>query len=245
MLNKDSRPEFEQHLAKCLFCQQEIQVYRDLDNKLRRQFEFINSPTRTLCPEAQRTGEFILGLMPPVESTKLSQHLAQCPWCAAEAEQMREWLRVPDALTEEQKNTHRPPNIPAGERIDWLRRVVATLLKVDISAPSYVKARVRGSTEGLPLTYQAENFTIVVTVQAAGPRSKGLNVLGLVQNEDGSLEELIGAEIRLISQGQTVATEILDELGNFIFEDVQPPQPFELEITLETKIVMVPDLKLN
>jgi hypothetical protein len=122
---------------------------------------------------------------------------------------------------------------------------VATLLKSSNTAPAYAQAGVRGSAEGLPLTFQAEEVTIVLTVQEVGPRSKGLNILGLVQSEAGPPEDLFGSEVRLLSQGLALASERLDELGNFFFENVQPPQPFELEITLASKIVMVPDLKLT
>lgn len=240
-LNQDSRPEFKRHLADCEFCRREIQVYRNLDDRLRRQFEFISSPARTLCPETQRVGEYAAGLLGAMESAKLRQHLATCDWCANEAAQIKQWLLEPDALLQEPVVP--PPDRPQGERFDWLRRVVATLSKP--TTLSYAQSGVRGSADGLPQTFQAEELTIVLTVQAVGPRSHGLNILGLVQAGDGGIENLIGREIRLTSQGKEVASEALDELGNFIFENVQPPQPFELELTLETKIIVVPDLKLN
>lgn len=244
-LNKASRPEFERHLVQCEFCRNEIQVYRGLDNKLRRHFEFITSPARTLCPEAQRVGEFAAGLMVPLESAKMRQHLAQCAWCNTEAEQIRQWLSEPDAwLIEPSRRPPDQPNLPITERLDRLRRVVATLLKPDNSAPSLARSGVRGRDEGMALTFQAEEVTIILTVQEVGPRSKALNITGLVQAEDTSLEALAGKEVCLLYQGQAFATDALDELGNFIFEDVQPPQPFELEITLENKIIAVPDLKL-
>jgi hypothetical protein len=246
-LNQDSRPEFERHLAECQFCRSELQVYRQLDTRLRRQFEFISSPARTLCPEAHRAGEYALGLMSPVESSKLRQHLAQCPHCTEESEEIRRWLLEPDSWLDDHKKANRPPDQSdwlAPDRTDWLHRVVATLLKSSTTAPAYTQAGVRGSAEGLPLTFQAEEVTIVLTVQGVGPRTKALNILGLVQTEAGSPEDLFGSEVRLLSQGQSLASERLDELGNFFFENVQPPQPFELEITLASKIVMVPDLKL-
>ena len=240
-LNQDVRPEFKRHLAECEFCQREIQVYRSLDNKVRRQFEFISSPARTLCPETGQIGDYAAGLLGPLEADKLRRHLSTCDWCNTELTQIRQWLREPDPLLEEQ--TARPPDQPQGERFEWLRRVVAGLLKPDTL--SYAQAGVRGTAEGLPQTFQAEELTIVLTVQPASPRSRVLNILGLVQTDDGNLDELIGRKIRLLSQGQEVACEALDELGNFIFENVQPPQPFELEILLETRIIIVPDLQIN
>lgn len=240
-LNQDARPEFQKHLVACEYCRRQLQIFRNLDNKVRRQFEFISSPARTLCPETQRLGEYVAGLMNVMESATMRQHLATCEWCSAEVAQLNTWLLEPDPLLEEA--TVRPPDQPPSEPFDWLRRVVATLLKP--SSLSYAQAGVRGNADGLPQTYQAEELTIVLTLQPTGPRSQVLNILGLVQADDGGLDELIGRKIRLLSQGQPVASEALDELGNFVFEHVQTPQPFELEITLESRIIVVPDLKLN
>lgn len=244
-LNQDLRPEFERHLAQCEFCRNELQVYRAQDNKLRRHFEFISSPDRTLCPEAQRIGEYVAGLMSPLESTKMRQHLAQCAWCRTEAEQLQQWFALPDSLLAEPSK--RPPDRLAGERsgLDRLRRVVATLLRPDNGSPSYARAGVRGAAESDSLTFQAEEVTIILTVQPEGPRSKTLNITGLVQAEDTAPEALVGKEVHLLYEGKEFATDALDDTGNFFFEEVQPPQPFELDIVLDDKIISVPDLRLS
>ncbi len=241
-LAHDARPEFTRHLSECAFCRQELAVYRRLDEGMHLQFGFITSPARALCEEAQRLGDYLLGLLSPVEARKVQQHLLSCTFCSQEVAELQTWLSLEPAPGEEADPSHSGPVQPWS----WLRRVVATLLTVNQgNTPSYALAGVRGSDEGLPKTYQAEEIWVTLTIQPSQPRSKELMVLGLVQRDNQPMEATAGAEVRLSEGGLTLATETVDDLGNFVFDEVVAPQHFDLEIKLGDKVVLVPNLGMN
>jgi len=238
-IEQDSRPEFTRHLERCLYCQAEIKTYKSWDSLLHRQFAFITGPTRTMCADAQALGEFALGLLPPVESKKIKAHTKQCQFCADELAALKDWL--PEPVVREITPPHNPPVL-----IPALRRVMAHLINFSdsLGTPGYAMAGVRGSDEGLPQTYQAEEVSITVTVQSVEPHSKQRMVLGLIHRDNYPMEATAGAEVRIREGDQILATETVDELGNFMFAEVVPPEYFDLEIALDDKIVLVPHLGL-
>ena len=236
-IEDDVRPAFASHLEKCRYCQRELETYRAQDQLMHRQFAFISGPERALCGETQRLGEFILKMLTPVESKKLDEHIKHCQYCAAEVVDLEKWLPEPQPLA--RSNEDGP--------LYQLRRVIAHLLNPGevTNKPNFVMAGVRGSDEGLPQTYQAEEVSITVTIQALSPHSKSSMVLGLVQCDNQPMEATAGAKVCIRDAETILATETVDELGNFIFAEVTAPDHFDLEITLEDKIVLVPNLSLN
>ena len=238
-LAADARPQFTQHLAGCPFCQQELAAYRNLDDRLHQQFAFVTRPSRTMCPEASQLGEYALNRLDGVALSQIERHLASCRFCPGELAMLRPFLLEADPAIDLQLAT-------SGGLFAGLRRVIATLLGAGSSGSlNYVQAGVRGSDEGLPQTYQAEEVYVTLTIQQAAPRSRDLMVLGLVQRDNFPLEATAGARVRLRDAGLTLATEEIDDAGNFIFPQVTAPAQFDLEITLDDKIVTVPGLSRN
>ena len=244
-LTAEARPEFLQHLQQCQYCQQELAAYNQLDTQLHQQLGFIISPARALCPAPQQLGEFGLGMLGQAQTRQIKQHLESCEWCPAELTSLQTWLSESDPFLQEQPTMTSSKLRDAATPFEWVRRVVASLVSTGPRQANYVLAGVRGDSEGLPLTYQAEEVYITVTIQLAAPRSKDLMVLGLVQRDNQPVEATAGAQVRLSDSGTTLATEVVDELGNFVFAQVDAPSSFDLEITLDDKIVLVPNLSIN
>lgn len=247
-INHDGRPEFEAHLATCPFCQNEVAVYSKLDAALHRNFNFITSSERQFCADTYKLGEYVLGLLEPVEKRKLESHVNSCDFCSEELNDLQSWLPEADKVPtisspgprQVQDSTIIEPNI------GWLRKVVATLLNVTQPQPGLaVAGGLRGSLAGVPQVFEAEEVQITITVQSAGPRRADLKVEGLVQRADHDLAELEGVPVRLLKDKELLATEKIDDIGNFVFESVAPADTFDLEITLEDKVVLVPDVSTN
>lgn len=242
-INNEAPAQFTAHVAQCEYCQVELAQYRSFDRQMHQQFAFISSPARALCHEPQQIGEYIIGMLKPVEQAKLEQHLASCQHCTAEIASMRDWLLGSDELIESSQTLA----TSGGSKWNWLRRIIATLVITDAPGvqPTYALAGVRGSSDGLPATYQAEEISVTVTVQATRPQGKEFMVLGLVQRDHYPLDAVEGAEVRLVKNDTLLATETIDELGNFIFPVVTTSDPFDLEIALDDRVVMVQNLNSN
>jgi hypothetical protein len=255
---EDSRPEFAQHMQQCDYCRAEIETYRALETGLSRMLVFQQADARQNCPPSQALGEFALKMLAQPEMHRLEAHVAGCPFCRTEVTELAEWLAEPDAATQQVPQTQsqatqpKPqPSTQSGEKLDWLRKVIAHLVKVGDTLtnpqPGYALAGVRGDMDGLPLTYQAEEILVTVTVQPIAPHKPERMVIGLVQREDATMDAAMGARVRLYAGATALATETIDELGNFMFEEVTPAerQQLDLEITLSDRIVLVPNLPLN
>ncbi len=243
----EASPDFELHRQKCEYCQNEIQLYRTQDSQLQRQLTFIHSPARALCPEAQQLGDFLVGMLSTKEGQNVADHLNTCSYCSAELADLQAWwpeTRIRPTAGKLQPSGELFPNV---KPLKWLRRVLAITMQLGqaTTQPQYALAGVRGSAEGLPMTFQAEEVSITLTIQPLTPSSKIHLVLGLVQRDNYPIDSTTGAEVRLYGDGTTLATERIDELGNFAFDAVTPTDFFDLELTLEDKIVLVQNLTLN
>jgi len=234
-INKDGRTEFAAHLQTCAYCRNELEIYRKFDNLLHRNFGLRWKSERTLCLDTQKLGEYALNLLLPVEQSYVEAHLSGCSFCSAEFRSLYEWLPEPG-------QPELPINNSNWEKAqNWLRRVVANLISVGRSQDNMamVAAGLRGNLEGIPQVFEAEEVQIMVTVQSAGLRRSELEVVGEVQSSSHTLEELEGAEVRLLKENQLLAIETINDTGNFFFDNVPSFPNFNLEITLSDKIVQV------
>jgi len=67
--------------------------------------------------------------------------------------------------------------------------------------------------------------------------------MGLVWSDAPEPEPLAGREVRLIG-GAGVASAAVDELGNFVFDDVVPAA-YQLELTLSDQVVVIEDVQVS
>lgn len=228
------RPDFVQHLKNCAFCRNEVSAYAAYDLKLHAQLKPIKAATRANCPDSQLLGEYVLDVLKKSARQELENHLTQCEFCSHEYAQLNGWLLEPQPGTQTQKveNTDTIAQL--------LKRVVATVLTV--ARPMPLQMSLRGTARPIPLTYEADGVIINVAVQKAGTSHNDLQVVGQVMGEDEEAElDTTGAEARLIHSGAVVATEVVDEIGGFFFNQVKATD-FDLEIQLKDRIIVVPNL---
>jgi hypothetical protein len=233
-INKDERPEFKLHLKDCAYCQTEVAAYRKFDSIMHKNFRFIVANNRTLCIETQKLGEYALNLLSGVEERIITSHLEVCPSCREEYQSLKNWLPEPEVTTVQSRPQPRDPS--------WLRKVVAVLIGTNQPKSTAALVGIRGSGDRGPQVFQAEEVQLTIMVQSAGPRRSDLLVEGLVQRSNTDLKELEGTEVRLLKDSVLLATEVIDDIGNFVFESVASCKKFDLEITLSDKIVIVPNI---
>jgi hypothetical protein len=79
---------------------------------------------------------------------------------------------------------------------------------------------------------------MVVGLEADGSRAGRKMLLGFTTREGKPIESLTGARVQLNQRGQTVATEQVDTLGNFIFSDLSSGE-YELSLFTDREQVVI------
>jgi len=111
-----------------------------------------------------------------------------------------------------------------------VRRIVATLL---LEQPRLVYQRdIIDATAQWPRRYSAEGLTISLQIERTPQHAHqrgSLQLLGFVTSDGKALEELQGTSVSLSSQttisderDQSVRSQVIDELGNFLFSALEP-----------------------
>jgi anti-sigma factor RsiW len=76
----------KQHIEACNACAARAEPFIALQRVLLKAFY------RLHCPQSQVLGEYYLGLLPEAEVVAIQVHLAECPYCPAELEDLRRFL---------------------------------------------------------------------------------------------------------------------------------------------------------
>lgn len=166
---------------------------------------------RVDCPEAQELGEYQLGYLSRKRVKEIERHLAECPHCRRELEQLRAFL-------------HEETPQARSRLSDRAKVLIARLLGAGMEGaapgglalqPAY--ASLRGNHQG-PLTLEAEGALILLDIQPAGERRASL--LGQVAADDQ--ERWTGAEVEIRREGELLLTTTLDNLGAFRCQALEP-----------------------
>lgn len=206
-----------EHVRTCAACAEEANRYRRAQRRLRGALD------RFECPTSQTLGEYELGLLSSEERQTVAAHVLECPLCSDELRLLRQ------LLAEDVASAAPAPR----ELVSELRRVVATLVRPP-AQPAYA---LRGLGNEELQTYQAGDVTIAIGSGPAARRGRA-SLTGLVWREGAGAEELTNREARLSAEDGTAYSSPVDDLGNFVFEDIRPG-PYRLEVWLADRIVVV------
>jgi anti-sigma factor RsiW len=185
---------------------------------------------RAFCPDSTELGEYHLGLLSTDRLRELRAHLAECPHCTRELEQLRSFMESVSADIE--------PNLKAGQDgASLLQRLVARLLPPSIPGAGWspALAGVRGET-GSMLSFSAEGYHIVIDIQVDADRPDRRSIMGLLTSSQPDSAALIA---RLYQANALAAQAQVDELGNFAIHMVSPGEYSlllsspEIEISIE------------
>jgi hypothetical protein len=84
--------EVSSHLEQCVTCQQRITWYKKGHSFL------VSRLYRRQCPDGTTLSLYCAGLLPEDQRTAIKNHILDCPLCAAEAEDSRQFLAETDFL---------------------------------------------------------------------------------------------------------------------------------------------------
>jgi hypothetical protein len=227
-LDESADAETTLHLARCAACRQRAQT---LARTQRRLAEHIY---RVACPISVVLGEYQLALLPAEQMKQLATHIADCPHCTRELQQLHTYLTdLAPALDVD-------PLAVLGEHA---RVVVARLAHglaglTAASHPMPALAGVRG--EQMPqYTYEAGDVQVILDIQPDAVRSDQKGIIGLVLGLEGAPS----LEAQLYRESQLIATTQVDELGNFIFGALSSGV-YELNLRNPTIEIQIGDLSI-
>lgn len=221
----EAPPAVRAHIARCLYCTQEVAALQQMDSL------FAAALYRPDCPETDQLLRYQAGLLSQTETKRIKQHVKGCHDCQAELAELvgepslSRLTRLATAVSQSLKE--------AGKQV-----IDAVLLA---SQPRPALA-LRGESQQHAV-YQAGPYQIVlakVPPLAAGPGVLGWQIEGQLMAANGG--ELNG-RVSLQWGEEPIASDNLDEFGYFVLEQV-PPGTYTLQIELASSLVSLADLTI-
>lgn len=224
-IDGEAGPEVQSHLLLCAACAARAQHYAELQGLLRKQF------FRMFCPSTDTLVALHEGTLSPAQHAHTRAHADDCPHCRRELhflEQLtsdavsgrappEQWYTVSAGALRQQAS--RAPRAPAAA----LRKIIATCQTAQSAAPVYdFYGIMRSTTHISQYAFQAENIQITIGVRPVANRDDRHVVTGSFTLRDEASEDLITAIACRSDTPQQTTTAELDELGNFVLDNLIP-----------------------
>jgi len=198
------------HLEQCPTCQQRRAGYKHTHAIL------VSRLYRSQCPDSTTLSLYCADLLPPGEQLSIANHLLDCPLCAAEAADARQFLAEPyDDLLPSSFS-------PEGPRAA-ISRIFATLVKQQ----AQLVLRAGSSEAAWPRQYRADSINLSLHLSRAS--SGEYVLLGIISDPTEPIETFAGlmAELYPAAGGKDTSraekpllSEKIDDLGNIVFRHV-------------------------
>ncbi len=228
--------EVSNHLQQCETCQTRLTRYKQTNAYL------LSHLYRSQCPSGQELSLYCAGMLSNEESIRIANHILDCPLCANEVAETRQFLRALDVELPK----------PAFSLRAILHPVFAT--RVFRTQPQFaVRGESDSSETSWPRQYKAETVDLSLHLSFT---SKGERMLlGIITSIDpeesveifeGVAAELYTAPGPLASNGDKPATQPLlhtqvDDLGNFVVKPI-PTGNYVLIIYLPNRELVIEDI---
>lgn len=184
---------------------------------------------RIECPESETLGEYLLGFLARTQSRAVEAHLRECPHCAGELAQLRDFLgaAVPESGSRAQEKIR--------TLVAWLVSGPGRGDQPSRLTPSFA---LRGQRESVAI-YETENSRISMEVREDRDQPGKKAVIGLVT---GPANHSLEVKVR---QGEVqIAASEVDEFGNFVISGL-PSGTYDFEIIGSTEIIQIPGFEIN
>jgi hypothetical protein len=209
--------EIREHVARCASCGLQATAYA------RTEIALSEHLFRRTCPPSEMLGEFVLGMLAPADARPVAEHLLECPHCTEERRRLTAFMAEPDETPQ-----------PAALGV-MLRRLFARPVA---NRPRALALR-RGA-QPATTSYTADGFALTLGRQISA-LDRSPVVVGLLLGEGAPTE---GAAVALYAGAQLFRSATVDDLGNFVLNDV-PAGEYRLEFRLADTLIVVDPLRVT
>jgi hypothetical protein len=199
-----------EHLERCPACRQEMISMKQAEAQISAAL------FRLRCPDSDQLLNYRWGLLPEDRMLITAAHLAECPHCIYEAEQLK---AVPEMKTE-----------PASSLSGFIREGVAFLVTRTLTQQGLASAVVRSVDTEQSLSAQGQiskaNIFVVdeldwnIALHQWSRPDETCFLQG--QLLGASEEEIVAFKVSLIQEGEVLDTILLDQTGAFEFLSTPP-----------------------
>jgi hypothetical protein len=235
-IDGEAGPDVMAHLRDCPYCSERARVFEDMQGLLRKQL------FRMFCPTSEELAAYQQGLLNGGQQALITEHLKECPHCTREfnlLEQLsRETLPARSPPPANGKSDHAHNRAPSGKL-----RQIAKLLTPPAKPLAGAYGALRGPSQASQYAYHAENLQLTLGVQRVVSRTDRRVIYGALELDDELYKVLSGATAHLSLNETLICTAELDELGNFVLDDLAPGT-YQLALRLPDREVIVEALSL-
>ena len=236
-IDGEAGPDVMAHLRDCAYCSERAHVFEDMQGLLRKQL------FRMFCPTSEELAAYQQRLLNGDQQALITKHLKECPHCTRE-------FNLLEQLSRETLPARSPPSVngnSAHTRNDALpgklRQIAVKLLSSPAKPLADAYGALRGPSQASQYAYHAENLQLTLGVQRVVSRTDRRVIHGALELDDELYDVFSGATAQLSLNETLIRTAELDELGNFVLDDIAPGT-YQLALCLPDREVIVEALSL-
>jgi hypothetical protein len=208
------------HLDVCEYCLDKARELASLQNQL----------YGLAHPSPLELGEYHLRMLPKRKALVIEQHLSDCPQCTREVAQLKSFLG--DLVTPAEDNWPEKAKL-------LIARLIGGQAGTGRPGELGFAPALRGEAKG-PMAFEADGIVITLDVQSNAKAQ--VSIQGQVAADDQ--DQWTGAVVQMLRDDMPELTALLDDLGAFSFEGVQPGL-IQIKITSTNGIeVQIPDIDI-
>jgi len=225
--------EVGRHLEQCTTCQQRLAKYKNVHSFL------VSHLYRRHCPNGTELSLYCAGLLPEDRRISIANHVLDCPLCAAEAADTRQFLAETDLLPSHASPLH----VLNGS----IHRIFATLVRQQ----AQLVVRRDEVEAGWPRQYRADSIDVSLHLSRAS--SGAYMLLGIITDPTQNIEAFKGVPAELFPAAwgkndnkveKPLLREQVDELGNLVFSAV-PVGEYVMIVHLPGRDMIIEELSIE
>ena len=236
-IDGEAEPDVMAHLRDCPYCSERARVFENMQGLLRKQL------FRMFCPTSEELAAYQQGLLNDGQRALIAEHLKECPHCTREFNLLEQLAgealpaRSPPPANGKSAHTHNDA-LPGK-----LRKIATKLLPTPANPLAGAYGALRGPSQASQYAYHAENLQLTLGVQRVVSRADRRVIHGALELDDELHNVFSGATAHLSDNETLIRTAELDELGNFVLDDLAPGT-YQLALRLPDREVVVEALSL-